>query len=539
MALDYLEGATGDPINLKRRVAQQASRTIPATTGFVDFRSNGGPMNITPSEIERMVITGTGAPAQTLPGKVTVEGGPFEIGDVDPANAGLLNFMGNVLKKYTLTNPGGLYYRWVFGLDEATAASPFLTLLNDNDVLPRTRITDLLLGGFTLSASPNENLAISFPFVAGEYDFHGIVTMVDSGTAPAAVTSITQTAGTATVTTTAPHGLTTGDQVLIADAVQTNYNGIKTVTVTGASTYTFAVDSSTVSPATGTITNEYLTNDVPLVKGTWPGNWEPDNGDDLDIYIRVEDITDIADPDDPMIEVTVKIGDAGAWGATDQPIRLGQWNRLWDDTYPLHAGRLGKVAEQVIVRWEEGATVVVGDIYHVPMRRAAWTQEFGAEFPISSINCFFILDNEEIRVEGGWELTAEWTELEAVPNVARKQDYTVERRGSLNVTVSITRRLVDLSFQKRLHEAENVAVVLEAMTDSVISGAAVPYRMLVVMPQLLPTGSMYDVESGATNREEAISLRASDPDDPYVYDGITFTSHIGVVFDTNVATFAG
>ncbi len=77
--------------------------------------------------------------------------------------------------------------------------------------------------------------------------------------ADVAVSSITQTAGVATVTTATPHGLSTSTfgaaaYVTIAGANQAAYNGVQEVIVTGASTFTFVVDSGTTTPATGTIT---------------------------------------------------------------------------------------------------------------------------------------------------------------------------------------------------------------------------------------------------------------------------------------------
>jgi len=68
-----------------------------------------------------------------------------------------------------------------------------------------------------------------------------------------AITSITRALAVATVTTTASHSLTTGHYVFIIGAEQSEYNGIFQVTVTGASTFTFAVTGTPVSPATGTI----------------------------------------------------------------------------------------------------------------------------------------------------------------------------------------------------------------------------------------------------------------------------------------------
>lgn len=66
--------------------------------------------------------------------------------------------------------------------------------------------------------------------------------------------TITNVATTATVTHTS-HGLTTGDKVLISGANQIEYNGVKTITVTGGNSYTFTTSGSPTSPATGTITS--------------------------------------------------------------------------------------------------------------------------------------------------------------------------------------------------------------------------------------------------------------------------------------------
>lgn len=67
------------------------------------------------------------------------------------------------------------------------------------------------------------------------------------------IDSLTQSSGTATATVSAGHQLVTGDRVYISGADQSGYNGDFNVTVTNSTTFTFSVNSSTVSPATGTI----------------------------------------------------------------------------------------------------------------------------------------------------------------------------------------------------------------------------------------------------------------------------------------------
>ena len=69
--------------------------------------------------------------------------------------------------------------------------------------------------------------------------------------------TITRSATTATVTHTA-HGYTTGDDVVIRGANEGPYNGIHTITVTGVNSYTYTVSGSPATPATGTITGQFV-----------------------------------------------------------------------------------------------------------------------------------------------------------------------------------------------------------------------------------------------------------------------------------------
>lgn len=68
------------------------------------------------------------------------------------------------------------------------------------------------------------------------------------------VTSITRSGSTATVVTAIAHGYQTGTVVEIMGAVQTEYNGIFTITVVDTTTFTYTVTGTPTTPATGTIT---------------------------------------------------------------------------------------------------------------------------------------------------------------------------------------------------------------------------------------------------------------------------------------------
>lgn len=68
-----------------------------------------------------------------------------------------------------------------------------------------------------------------------------------------AITSVTSSGTTATVTATLPHSFLNGEEILITGANEAGYNGIKTITLTGASSFTYTVSAGLSTPATGTI----------------------------------------------------------------------------------------------------------------------------------------------------------------------------------------------------------------------------------------------------------------------------------------------
>lgn len=66
------------------------------------------------------------------------------------------------------------------------------------------------------------------------------------------VTSLTRSGSTATATV-ASHGLSTGNKVNVSGAGQSEYNGVFTITVVDANTFTYPVTGTPATPATGTI----------------------------------------------------------------------------------------------------------------------------------------------------------------------------------------------------------------------------------------------------------------------------------------------
>lgn len=103
--------------------------------------------------------------------------------------------------------------------------------------------------------------------IYGEFEDQVQTAQDDNGS----ISSLTQSAGTATATTATAHGQTGTFNILVEGATQSEYNIRATATVTGASTFTYAVDSGATSPATGTISWRHdLVSDSSQLQGNIP-----------------------------------------------------------------------------------------------------------------------------------------------------------------------------------------------------------------------------------------------------------------------------
>lgn len=103
----------------------------------------------------------------------------------------------------------------------------------------------------------------AYRYLCSEELWWWLETVGSATTADVSVTSITRSGTTATVTTTSPHGFSTGDTIAISGATQTDYNGSFDIVVTGLSSFTYTVTGSPTTPATGTIVAQSLTYSLP------------------------------------------------------------------------------------------------------------------------------------------------------------------------------------------------------------------------------------------------------------------------------------
>ena len=148
-------------------------------------------------------------------------------------------------------------------------ASMTLTLISDADYpgWNVNAVTSITRSGTTATVTtasatniPNGSTVTIAGASQTEYNGDHVVTVTGATTftftlvpSSKSVTSITRSSSTATATVTA-HGYSTGNKVVVSGASQTEYNGEFTITVTGTDTFTYTVSGTPATPATGTIT---------------------------------------------------------------------------------------------------------------------------------------------------------------------------------------------------------------------------------------------------------------------------------------------
>ena len=134
-----------------------------------------------------------------------------------------------------------------------TATNSFLNrwgLYKDVEKSPATQST----GTVTATGTSTSTIADGAPLSTTDGVEYLTVGLATISTNVVSVSTLTRIGTTATATTASDHNLASGMSVVIADAVETDYNGTVVIMVTGLNTFTYEVTGSPSTPATGTIT---------------------------------------------------------------------------------------------------------------------------------------------------------------------------------------------------------------------------------------------------------------------------------------------
>jgi hypothetical protein len=247
--------APGAPVSSITRSGSVATVTTSSAHGFSNGDSvaiNGavqpeynGVYTITVTDPTHYTYTVSGTPATPATGSIIAQGGANMVVEDLPGSPGMQVFAQGdtiVLRTFTRSNGGLIIGDCVGGVSFVSSGSGVQTWYVSRNQAAGT--TGSLARGTVI---PAKALVLDYGVSGNGY----IESTTIDGTVT--VTSITRVTTTATVTTDYPHGYQTNDIVLVSGATQTQYNGAQTITVTGPTTFTFAVAGSPATPATGTI----------------------------------------------------------------------------------------------------------------------------------------------------------------------------------------------------------------------------------------------------------------------------------------------
>lgn len=274
----------------------------------------------------------------------------------------------------------------------------------------------------------------------------------------------------------------------------------------------------------------------PILRHYTTDNWALD-ATDADAYVKI--ISDTA----TTVTFQFKIASAGTYSG-NQTATKGVWKYVYTGTSSTvpHGNR----GQQTQIYFPTGSdnSFVDADVWVFPKRRtlSVVDSDYPTPYPISEIQCRFFVDEEEIIVDNGVTLNVSLDSPETRYGVGGEQPGGTDRKGQQTVTVSLDRRLVDLTLQKKLLNRQTASLVIECIGDVIVGTSTNYFGMIFVMPQLTLEGPSHDAEEGAQNYNEPITLVAGQPDAGVQFSTIAsiasitdFEADLEVVIDTDLA----
>ena len=242
---------------------------------------------------------------------------------------------------------------------------------------------------------------------------------------------------------------------------------------------------------------------IPLFKRTWGGNLSTA---DKRIYAR-------ADTDNTATWVfSFKVGSAASYSDTTI-ITEGEWCAIYDES----GDPIGNPNEQVLMYIPVGWNGVVGNEFIVPQNRTLWTHSLTTGRPISSTGITFFMDGYRKKIEGGIEINAAWENFETFEDTGGRQGATVEKSGPLIVTINPTRRITDLTIQNAIFTGTPMTIVADCVSNTEIGTTGKFYRALMIATAAKPYGKMFAADPGGRNREEVPVFKCGAPAAPFTY----------------------
>lgn len=288
------------------------------------------------------------------------------------------------------------------------------------------------------------------------------------------LSSLVRSGSTVTATTLTDHGIATGVSVTISGAVQTDYNGTFTVTVTGTDTFIYTIDASPATPATGTILAQYYGASVEVESD---GTGQSEN---LEAGTVISLITPIAGVDNDSY---VQYGAVA--GGTDQET---------DEDYRV----------RVIYAWQNpAATFNEAAIVISASAVAGVTRVFVRSTTpyVGAVTVYIMRDNDENPIPEVSELNAVKAKLlETMPAVMDADDLVVSAPTAVPVPFTFS-SLVPNTVTMQNAITENLRVLFQERTDVGVDLPEAAFLSAIYQTVDLDTGDV--VESFALSTPTA------------------------------------
>lgn len=269
---------------------------------------------------------------------------------------------------------------------------------------------------------------------------------------------------------------------------------------------------------------------LPEIRGDWGKSHSGGIPDDEDLILTVS-----ADNGDGTFEILAVVGTGAAPGAVTNTVTPGQWTRIYDSNgNPIG----GEPARQPWIYFATPATLVATDVFRVPAKRAAWATTLLPERRIGSSQTIVSVGGVESKAEGGATFTITRAGSTQQAWLGGSQGFTTKQQGPLAATASITSEIVDWTTQELMALASSgtkVPVVLDARHASVIGASVITSKIQVVLPSCTVSGQLFSPGDNSIETTENPTFTAAEPDAPYVYDGVSYSDHVGIRIVTEIS----
>lgn len=493
----------------------------------------GGPV-ITRNEIPDQVLAPAGKPLDGLEGKFVISGGPLAFGTMDARNPLQLMAYANAFGRYSYSSPFGTGTGYLVNNVGGYAAGTTVIAVNTG--------TGTVLAGDWVTFAGDSNPYRVASSVGGSTVTS--VTIEAPGLAQAVADDAAMTVASYRVwrfglseSTRAVPWLSAqwNNQVTqIANFAGLLFHGFN-VTVAANQALALAMPYGIHAFSEfGDVTQTAGTGSTkPRIIGTFDDQWA-ESSVDAHLYVKVTDAA--------LKTLKAKLADATSYGgaSTSTTYVLGSLIRLVRET----GARIGAPHEQAMLYWPTGATLTTDDVFKILRRREPWSESLPSRSPISSVNMSFLIDGEQIAITGGANSTNGWSNVYSAIDPPGAQGAIIENSGAFESTITPTRRITEISLQKKLRTAGFVSVVLDSISSVTIGNTRRNYRVIHAYPRCKVNGSLFATDAGGANKDESPALTAKDPTTDLVYpDGyggnITFSDPCTVYVETSVAEITG